>query len=61
MITLTNKQMKQLNEIFTRFPDAKEYTLCEECKSGIGPTLTVNFSLFENKDTTINITDVSVW
>jgi len=60
-ITLTRKQMHQLREIVDRFIDTENFTIESESLSGIGPTITVKFDLFETADTKVNITDVSTW
>ena len=60
-ITLTRKQCHQLREIVERFIDTEHFTIESESLSGIGPTITVKFDLFEKADTNINITDVSDW
>lgn len=60
-ITLTRKQMHQLREIVDRFIDTENFTIESESLSGIGPTITVKFDLFETADTKVDITDVSTW
>ena len=60
-ITLTRKQCHQLREIVERFIDTENFTIESESLSGIGPTITVRFDLFEPADTKIDITDVSNW
>jgi len=53
--------MHQLREIVDRFIDTENFTIESESLSGIGPTITVKFDLFETADTKVNITDVSTW
>jgi hypothetical protein len=60
-ITLNRKQMHQLREIVDRFIDTENFTIESESLSGIGPTITVKFDLFETADTKVDITDVSTW
>jgi hypothetical protein len=60
-ITLTRKQMHQLREIVDRFIDTENFTIESESLSGIGPTITVKFDLFETADTKVDITDVRTW
>jgi hypothetical protein len=60
-ITLTRKQIKQLAEIAERFVDTENFTINSESTSGIGPTVTIRFDLFEKADTKVDITDVSNW
>jgi hypothetical protein len=60
-ITLTRKQIEQLAEIAERFVDTENFTIDSESTSGIGPTVTIRFDLFEKADTKVDITDVSNW
>jgi hypothetical protein len=63
-VTLNRKQMDQLVEFVTNFKDVKLFTLEEKHESGIGPTVCIKCSLFGNDrepETTVDITDVSVW
>lgn len=60
-VTLNRKQMHQLREIVDRFIDTENFTIESESLSGIGPTITVKFDLFETADTKVDITDVSTW
>jgi hypothetical protein len=60
-ITLTRKQVKQLNEMVDRFVDTEHFTVESESLSGIGPTISVKFDLFETRDTKVDITDVESW
>ena len=47
------------------FKEVEWFTLEETRCSGIGPTVTVKFNLFndndKDNDTTVDITDVSTW
>lgn len=60
-IILTRKQIEQLAEIAERFTDTENFTIESTSTSGIGPTVTISFDLFEKADTKIDITDVSNW
>jgi hypothetical protein len=60
-ITLTRKQAHQFREIVERFVETQNFTIESESLSGIGPSITVKFDLFETADTKIDITDVSTW
>ena len=60
-IILTRKQIEQLAEIAERFTDTENFTIESTSTSGIGPTVTIRFDLFEKADTKIDITDVSNW
>lgn len=60
-IILTRKQIEQLAEIAGRFEDTDNFIIESESTSGIGPTVTVRFDLFEKSDTRVDITDVSNW
>lgn len=60
-IILTRKQIEQLAEIAERFTDTENFTIESTSTSGIGPTVTIRFDLFEKADTKVDITDVSNW
>ena len=63
-VVLTNKQMGQLLQLYSRFPDVKFFTIRETHESGIGPSTYFEFSMFDDADvpdTVVNITDVEVW
>jgi len=63
-IELNRKQLGQLVELYQKFDDVEWFTLTKSHESGIGPTVTIKFDLFNrnnNPDTTIDITDVSTW
>ena len=44
-----------------RFVDTEHFTVESESLSGIGPTISVKFDLFETRDTKVDITDVESW
>jgi hypothetical protein len=59
---LTRKQIDQLGEIIDHFPNIDLFELEETNMSGIGPMISVKFSLFGKKpDASIDITDVESW
>ena len=59
---LTRKQIEQLSEICSHFSDIDIFELEESTLSGIGPMISVKFSLFGKKpDTSVDITDVESW
>lgn len=63
-ITLTRKQIDQFVEFATNFKDVQWMTLEQGHESGIGASLVIRCSLFGNDsepETTVDITDVSVW
>ena len=69
-ITLTRKQIDQFVEFATHFPDIQYMTLEQGSlfeqghESGIGASVVIKCSLFGNDsepETTVDITDVSVW
>ena len=62
-ISLTREQLDKLFKIVEQFDEIEWFTITEKHDSGIGPTHTVSFDLFnnENYDTKIDITDVGVW
>lgn len=60
-IKLTREQLKRMGTIAERFPECNEFFLQETHESGIGPTHRVVFSVIDEEDTKIDITDVSVW
>lgn len=60
-IILTRKQILQLHQMMERFTDTENFTVVSENLSGIGPSMSVQFDLFETSDTKIDITDVSNW
>lgn len=62
--SLTKKQITQLALLVEKFPDVDFFTLTESNESGIGPTVKVLFTVFDNTkdaDTEIDITDYSTW
>jgi hypothetical protein len=64
-ISLTRKQVLQLAELVTKFPDAEWFTIEMSSASGIGTNVTVKFDMFKDSrkdfDTTVDITDLSTW
>ena len=59
---LTRKQIDQLTEIADHFHEVELFELEESNLSGIGPVISVKFSLFGKKtDTSVDITDVESW
>ena len=59
---LTRKQIEQLSEICIHFSDIDIFEVEESTLSGIGPMISVKFSLFGKKpDTSVDITDVETW
>lgn len=63
--SLNRSQIKKLSSIVDHFKEVEWFTLEESKTSGIGPTVTVKFNLFNDDDkdidTTVDITDVSTW
>ena len=62
-ILLTRKQILQMHELASRFPEIKNFTLEIDNSSGIGPALRLKFQLFTvgADDSTVDITDVTTW
>lgn len=63
-VTLNRRQIDQLVQFVTNFKDVQWITLEESNESGIGPSVRIKCSLFGNDsepETTVDITDVSVW
>ena len=63
--TLNRTQVEKLATMAAHFKEVEWFTLEETNTSGIGPTVTVKFNLFNDDDkdvdTTVDITDVSTW
>ena len=63
--SLNRLQVEKLAKMVEHFKDVEWFTLEESNTSGIGPTVTVKFNLFNDDDkdvdTTVDITDVSTW
>jgi hypothetical protein len=63
--TLNRTQVEKLAKMTEHFKEVEWFTLEESNTSGIGPTVTVKFNLFNDDDkdidTTVDITDVSTW
>ena len=60
-IMLNREQIGKLNEIVNHFKEIKHFTIRTESLSGIGVCIQVSFDLFEENDTTVDITDVKDW
>jgi hypothetical protein len=60
-INLNRKQLEKLYEITQHFQEVEHFELKVDHSSGIGAGICVRFDLFDNKDTTVDITDVSKW
>ena len=59
---LTRKQVEQLSEICDHFSEIDIFELEQTNLSGIGPTISVKFSIFgKRQDTSVDITDVENW
>ena len=61
---LTRKQVLQLSEIASKFPHVQHYTISFNNESGIGPSVTAKFVLFDDAkdfDTTVDLTDLGSW
>lgn len=58
-------QVEKLAKMASHFKEVEWFTLEETNTSGIGPTVSVKFNLFNDNDkdvdTTVDITDVSTW
>ena len=63
--SLNRLQVEKLAKMVEHFKEVEWFTLEESNTSGIGPTVTVKFNLFNDDDkdvdTTVDITDVSTW
>lgn len=60
-IILNREQIEKLNEIAQHFKEIKHFEIEVDHSSGIGANIRVKFDLFDNKDTTVDITDVKEW
>lgn len=60
-IILNREQIEKLNEIAQHFKEIKHFEIEVDHSSGIGANIRVKFDLFDNKDTTVDITDVKDW
>jgi hypothetical protein len=60
-LILNRDQIRKLSEIADHFGEIEWFKVEESNISGIGPTITVSFNLFNKNDTKIDITDVSTW
>jgi len=59
-IILSRKQIETLAQIADHFKEINQFVIKETNESGIGPTTTVSFDLF-NKEVKIDNTDVDTW
>ena len=63
--TLNRTQVEKLAKMAAHFKEVEWFTLESAHTSGIGPSVTVKFNLFNDDDkdidTTVDITDVSTW
>lgn len=63
--SLNRTQVQKLAKMAEHFSEVEWFTLQESRSSGIGPTVSVTFNLFNDNDkdvdTTVDITDVSTW
>ena len=65
-LTLTRKQLAQLNQIVEHFDEVEHFTIENPATSAIGSTMQVRFDLIETQnitlvDTVVDITDVRTW
>lgn len=60
-IILNREQIEKLNEFALHFKEIKHFEIEVDHSSGIGANIRVKFDLFDNKDTTVDITDVKEW
>jgi len=58
---LTRVQIEKLAQIAAHFKEVQEFAVERTHESGIGPTYRVRFTLFDNNDSNVDITDVSTW
>ena len=68
MITLLNRgadhSVQDMTVRFTHFHEVNFFTIAINCDSEIGEGMSISFQLFndaEEDDTSINITDPSIW
>lgn len=60
-IILTKSQIEKLYEITQHFQDIEQYEVSTDSSSGIGPTVSARFSLFNDTKMTADITEVDKW
>jgi hypothetical protein len=60
-IRLTRKNIQELFQVIERFQDVEHFEIVSDSSSGIGPCISVKFTLFNKNQTTVDITDVSSW
>lgn len=59
-ITLNRKQISTLTEIAEHFPEIDLFTIVSDSSNGIGPVVTVKFTLV-GRPASIDCTDVESW
>jgi len=60
-VILTQKQIRELAQLAEHFKEVDAFKISSASTSGIGPTVKVSFDLFDNKNTTVDITDFDSW
>jgi Asp-tRNA(Asn)/Glu-tRNA(Gln) amidotransferase C subunit len=65
-LTLSRKQLEQLNKIVEHFNEVEHFTIENPDTSAIGSTMQVRFDLIETQnitlvDTVVDITDIRTW
>jgi hypothetical protein len=62
-ISLNRSQVEKLAKMVDHFKESEWFDIVQSHESGIGPTISVQFNLFDKEkfDTKIDITDVSTW
>jgi hypothetical protein len=60
-VILTQKQIRELAQLAKHFKEVDTFKIDSASTSGIGPTVKVSFDLFDNKNTTVDITDLDSW
>ena len=60
-ITLNRNQITKLWEIVNHFKEIDKFKISTSSNSGIGTDVIVEFSLFDNDDTKVDITDITEW
>jgi len=59
-ITLTREQITKMNKIVDHFNEIQHFTITQNSSSGIGPSITVKFDLFD-VEMKADITDYNGW
>ena len=60
-VKLNREQISKLAEIVNNFKEVQHFTVTTDYSSGIGVGVVVTFTLFDNNDSSIDITDVKEW